>query len=218
MFANDEKPKSVRECMERLKKARDILVSDEYGYTDEEISFNPPATEEFIAQQEKSYGFKIPEDCKEFFMISNGAIILDNEIYGVDYIGMSDDFVPDEYLCFGGSFGTSERYTLSENGEFYICYDCEPESWEFKDFLFLLLEKCEVIIDEHDREVARQKRREAGITEEQERAALRAEFEAERKRYEATLDPETVKKQREERDDLIARVLKALEEDTNKHN
>ena len=161
MFANDEKSKSVRECMERLKKARDILVSDEYGYTDEEISFNPPATEEFIAQQEKSYGFKIPEDCKEFFMISNGATILDNEIYGVDYIGMSDDFVPDEYLCFGGSFGTSERYTLSENGEFYICYDCEPESWEFKDFLFLLLEKCEDLIDEHDREVARQKRREA---------------------------------------------------------
>ena len=97
---------------------------------------------------------------------------------------MSDDFVPDEYLCFGGSFGTSERYTLSENGEFYICYDCEPESWEFKDFLFLLLEKCEVIIDEHDREVARQKRREAGITEEQEYQEILERIKAAKKEIE----------------------------------
>lgn len=183
MYLNDEKPKSVRECMERLKKARDIIVN-EYGYRDDFIVLNPPASEEFIAQLEEGYGFKLPEDCREFFKISNGATIIHNEIYGVDYIGMSDDFVPDGYLCFGGRFNSSERFTFSEDGEFHICYDCEPESITFKELLIMCLEECEEIIYDHEEEVARQKRREAGITEEQEYQEILERIKAAKKEIE----------------------------------
>lgn len=152
MFLNNEKPKNVRECMERLKKAREIVVSDEYGYTEKDFEFNPPASEELIEKCENDYGFKLPEDCKEFFRISNGIRIFNTVIYGVDYIGMSDPFVPDDYLCFGRNESTSERLTFSKDGKFYLCYDFEPEPWDFEDFIFLLLEECEEIIIENQRE------------------------------------------------------------------
>lgn len=152
MFLNNEKPKNVRECMERLKKAREIVVSDEYGYTEKDFEFNSPASEELIEKCENDYGFKFPEDCKEFFKISNGCRIIHKEIYGVDYVGMKDPFVPDGCLCFGRCDGTSERLAFSKDGKFYVCYDFEPEPWDFEDFIFLLLEECEEIIIENQRE------------------------------------------------------------------
>ena len=216
MFANDEKPKNMYECMVRLKKGCEKLY-DECDYP--ESYFNPPATEEEIAEIERILKFPLPDDYKEFLRFSNGARIMDNDIYGTDDFGMSDDYIPNGYLAIGRNELSGKRIAISkEDGTVYLLWDLREKSWDFEFEILALLEECEDLIDEHDREVARQKRREAGITEEQERAALRAEFEAERKRYEATLGPETVKKQREERDDLIARVLKALEEDTNKHN
>ncbi|MBR1432061.1 SMI1/KNR4 family protein [Ruminococcus sp.] len=182
MFTPDEKPRSLQECFERLKKAREIVVSDEYGYTEKDFEFNPPASEELIEKCENDYGFKLPEDCKEFFRISNGIRIFNTVIYGVDYIGMSDPFVPDDYLCFGRNESTSERLTFSKDGKFYLCYDFEPEPWEFEDYLLLKLEKCEELIDEHNEEVETKKRREAGITEEQELEELYAQIMNERKR------------------------------------
>lgn len=172
MFLNNENPKNVRECVKRLKKGCELLITDEYGYTQKNGIFYPPASEELIKKCEKQLGFNLPEAYKEFVRVSNGAWILKIEINGVDYIGMSDPFVPDEYLCFGGSESTSERLAFSKDGKFYVFYDFEPEPWEFEDYLLLKLEKCEELIDEHNEEVETKKRREAGITEEQERAEL----------------------------------------------
>ena len=65
---------------------------------------------------------------------------------------MKDPFVPDGCLCFGRCDGTSERLAFSKDGKFYVCYDFEPEPWDFEDFIFLLLEECEEIIIENQRE------------------------------------------------------------------
>ena len=176
MFLNNKEPKTICECMERLKKACTLLVTDEYGYKEKDFIFNPPATEKLITKREKELGFSLPEDCKDFFRISNGIRIFRTEIYGVDCIGMNDSFVPDEYLCFGECDSTSERLSFSKDGKFYVCYDFEPEPWNFKDFLQLKLESLEEEIMEHDEEVESEKKIAEGISEEQERAELYAEI------------------------------------------
>lgn len=175
MFLNGEKPKTMRECAERLKKGCELLVTDEYGYTEKNGIFNPPATEEMIIECEKRLGFALPEAYKEFVRVSNGGWILRHEIYGLEYIGMSDRYVPEGYLSLSYTEMTSERLAFSESdGNLYMFWDLESELWEFEDYLLMRLEDCEEKITEHDEEVARKKRREAGITEEQEKYELLA--------------------------------------------
>lgn len=183
MFLNGEKPKTMRECAERLKKGCELLVTDEYGYTEKNGIFNPPATEEMIIECEKRLGFALPEAYKEFVRVSNGGWILKHEIYGTEYIGMSDKFVPEGYLSLSYTEMTSERLAFSKSdGKLYVFWDLEPEPWEFENYLMNMLENCEEQINEHDEEVARQKRREAGITEEQEYEEIRERIRAAKKK------------------------------------
>ena len=45
MFMKDEKPKSLQECLERLKRGCELLY-DECNYSEDYSHFNPPAAEE----------------------------------------------------------------------------------------------------------------------------------------------------------------------------
>ena len=82
MYLNGEKPKSIRECMEMLKNGCEKLYN-ECDYSIEFSHFNPPATDEQIAELERKLKFPLPKEYKEFLRFSNGARIMDNDIYGI---------------------------------------------------------------------------------------------------------------------------------------
>ena len=174
MFANDEKPKNMYECMVRLKKGCEKLY-DECDYP--ESHFNPPATEEEIAEIERILKFPLPDDYKEFLRFSNGARIMDNDIYGTDDFGMSDDYIPNGYLAIGRNELSGKRIAISkEDGTVYLLWDLREKSWDFEFEILALLEECKDLIDEHEREVEWKKRKKAGMTTEQINEELREQI------------------------------------------
>ena len=172
MFTPDEKPKSLQECFERLKKGCETL-SAECNYSEDYSSFNPPATEEQIKEFESALKYPLPEAYREFLKLSNGARIMGDDIFGLDMIGMNDQYVPDGYLAISREEMVSERMAVSlEDGQIYLFWDLKGDPWNIEKYFFNRLKECEELIDEHNEEVETKKRREAGITEEQERAEL----------------------------------------------
>ncbi len=178
MFMDDEKPKDLHECFERMKKACETL-ENEYGYS-KCAKFNPPLTEKEIQdleEYESRLGFKLPEAYREFLKFSNGAIIDELKIYELDMIGMPDDYVPDDFLTITSIEGVPERMAIStEDGNIYMFWEGEKEDCDFEDELMSLLEKCEDEVDNCIRKKEREERRKAGITEEQEMYELYAKL------------------------------------------
>ena len=178
MFMNDEKPRNLQECFERMKKACETL-ENEYGYS-KYAKFNPPLTEKQIQELEEyesRLGFKLPEAYREFLKFSNGAIIDELEIYELDMIGMPDDYVPDDFLTITSIESVPERMAIStEDGNIYMFWEGEKEDCDFEDELMSLLEKCEDEVDNCIRKKEREERRKAGITEEQEMYELYAKL------------------------------------------
>ncbi len=184
MFMNDEKPKNLQECLERLKKGCEMLY-DEYEYSDDYSHFNPPATEERIQAMEKRLGFALPQGYRHFLRFSDGAKIMGNSatIYGLNWIGASDHMVPTGYLTIGEVVGDGERIALSEtDGQIYSCYNGRISLLHFEDRMFELLNECEGLIEDIQDDMEREERRKAGITEEQELDEIYAQIMAERKR------------------------------------
>ena len=182
MFTPDEKPKSLQECFERLKKGCETL-SAECNYSEDYSSFNPPATEEQIKEFESELKYPLPEAYREFLKFSNGARIMEEDIFGLDMIGMNDHYVTDGYLAISREEMTSERMAISmEDGQIYLFWELKPSSWSFEHEIMNLLNDCEDKVDEHDREVERKKRREAGITPEQEYEMIRERIKAAKKK------------------------------------
>ena len=184
MFMNDEKPKNLQECFERIKKACETL-ENEYGYS-KYAKFNPPLTEKQIQELEEyenRLGFKLPEAYREFLKFSNGAVINGLEIYELDMIGMPDDYVPDGYLAISSTEMTSRRLAISdENGTLYLFWDLQPDTWDFEYEIMSLLEKCENEVYDCKYEKEREERRKAGITEEQEYEEIRERIKAAQKK------------------------------------
>ena len=184
MFINDEKPKNLQECFERLKKGCEMLY-DEYEYSEDYSHFNPPATEERIQAMEKRLGFALPQGYRQFLRFSDGAKIMGNSatIYGLNWIGASDHMVPTGYLTIGEVVGDGERIALSEtDGQIYSCYNGRISLFHFEDRMFELLNECEGLIEDIQDDMEREERRKAGITEEQELDEIYAQIMAERKR------------------------------------
>lgn len=184
MFMNDEKPKNLQECLERLKKGCEMLY-DEYEYSEDYSHFNPPATEERIQAMEKRLGFALPQGYRQFLRFSDGAKIMGNSatIYGLNWIGASDHMVPTGYLTIGEVVGDGERIALSEtDGQIYSCYNGRISLLHFEDRMFELLNECEGLIEDIQDDMEREERRKSGITEDQELAELYAQIMAERKR------------------------------------
>ena len=148
MFMNDEKPKDLHECFERMKKACETL-ENEYGYS-KYAKFNPPLTEKEIQELEEyesRLGFKLPEAYREFLKFSNGAIIDELKIYELDMIGMPDDYVPDDFLPITSIEGVPERMAISmEDGNIYMFWEGIKEDCDFEYQLMHLLKECELEI------------------------------------------------------------------------
>ena len=175
MIPNEE-TNSLKECFERLKKGCETL-SEECNYSDDYSKFNPPATEEQIKEYEREFKFPLPEAYREFLKFSNGARIMGEDIYGLNMIGLDGPFVPDGYLAISQLEATSKRMAISENdGEVYLFWDLKGDSWNIKEYFFDLLNQCEDKIDEYKREIEKEERRKAGITEEQEMFELYAKL------------------------------------------
>ena len=178
MFMNDEKPKNLHECFERMKKACETL-ENEYGYS-KYAKFNPPLTEKQIQELEEyenRLGFKLPEAYREFLKFSNGAIIDELKIYELGMIGMPDDYVPDDFLPITSIEGVPERMAISmEDGNIYMFWEGIKEDCDFEYEIMSLLEKCEDEVDNCIRKKEREERRKAGITEEQEMYELYAKL------------------------------------------
>ncbi len=184
MFMNDEKPKTLQECLERLKNGCEMLY-DEYEYPEDYSQFNPPAAEERIQAMEKRIGFALPQGYRKFLLFSNGAKIMGNSatIYGLDWIGASDPMVPAGYLTIGEVIGDGERIALSEaDGQIYSCYNGRISLWHFEDRMFELLSECEGLIEDIQDDMEREERRNAGISVEDENTELIAKIRAEAKR------------------------------------
>ena len=184
MFMNDEKPKNLQECFERIKKACETL-ENEYGYS-KYAKFNPPLTEKEIQdleEYESRLGFKLPEAYREFLKFSNGAIIDELKIYELGMIGMPDDYVPDDFLPITSIECVPERMAISmEDGNIYMFWEGIKEDCDFEYEMMSLLEKCENEVYDCKYEKEREERRKAGITEEQELDEIYAQIMAERKR------------------------------------
>ena len=152
MFMNDEKPRNLQECFERIKKACETL-ENEYGYS-KYAKFNPPLTEKQIQELEEyesRLGFKLPEAYREFLKFSNGAIIDELKIYELDMIGMPDDYVPDDFLPITSIECVPERMAISmEDGNIYMFWEGIKEDCDFEYEMMSLLEKCEECIIEHE--------------------------------------------------------------------
>ena len=184
MFMNDEKPKNLQECFERIKKACETL-ENEYRYS-KYAKFNPPLTEKEIQELEEyesRLGFKLPEAYREFLKFSNGAIIDELKIYELGMIGMPDDYVPDDFLPITSIECVPERMAISmEDGNIYMFWEGIKEDCDFEYEMMSLLEKCENEVYDCKYEKEREERRKAGITEEQELDEIYAQIMAERKR------------------------------------
>jgi len=173
MFTNDEKPKNLQECFERMKKACETL-ENEYGYS-KYAKFNPPATEEDIVKFESTLNFPLPHAYREFLKFSNGAVIDGLEIYALGMTKMPEDYVPDNFLPITSIEGVPERMAISmEDGKIYMFWEGIKEDCDFEYEIMSLLEKCEDEVNDCKYEKEREERRKAGITEEQENAALEA--------------------------------------------
>ena len=167
MYLNNKEHESIQECMEMLKNGCEKLYN-ECDYSKEFSHFNPPATDEQIAELERKLKFPLPKEYKEFLKFSNGARIMDNDIYGIHEFGMSDHHIPDGYLAIGRNELSGRRIAISEeDGLVYLLWDTRETPWDFEKELMKLLDECEELIDEHDREVEWEKRKKAGVTTEQ---------------------------------------------------
>lgn len=176
MFTPDEKPKSLQECFERLKKGCETL-SAECNYSEDYSSFNPPATEEKIKEFESALKYPLPEAYREFLKFSNGARIMGEDIFGLDMIGMNDQYVPDGYLAISREEMVSERMAVSlEDGQIYLFWDLKGDPWNIEKYFFNRLKECEELIDEHDTEVEWEKRKKEGVTAEQINEELREQI------------------------------------------
>ena len=167
---NFNTPKTLQECLERLKKGCEMLY-DEYEYPEDYSQFNPPATEEKIQAMEKRLGFALPQGYRQFLLFSNGAKIMGNSatIYGLDWIGATDPMVPAGYLTIGEVIGDGERIALSEaDGKIYSCYNGRISLWHFEDRMFEMLSGCEGLIEDIQDDMEREESRKAGFTAEQE--------------------------------------------------
>ena len=185
MFINDEKPKTLQECLERLKKGCEMLYDEYDEYPEDYSQFNPPADEGKIQDMEKRLGFALPKGYKQFLQFSDGAKIMGNSaiIYGLDWIGASDPMVPAGYLTIGEVIGDGERIALSEtDGKIYSCYNGRISLWHFENRMFELLNECEGLIEEIQDNIEREKRWKAGITEEQEYEEIRERIKAAKKK------------------------------------
>jgi len=157
MYLNNEKPKSIKECLERLKKGCEILKV-EYDYPDCG-RFNSPAAEKEIQKYERFLGFHFPDAYRQFLKFSNGAWILKNEIYGLNSIGRSDDYVPDDYFALSFTEMIPERLAISKtNGQICMFYELKPEPCKFENYLLMILTKCEeYIIEEQGKKAEKAK-------------------------------------------------------------
>ncbi len=177
MLMNDEKPKDLQECLERLKKACETL-ENEYGYS-KYAKFNPPATEEDIVKFESTLNFPLPHAYREFLKFSNGAVIDGLEIYALGMTRTPEDYVPDNFLPITSIEGVPERMAISmEDGKIYMFWEGIKEDCDFEYQLMQLLEKCEDEVYDCKYEKEREERRKAGITEEQEYEEIRERIKA----------------------------------------
>lgn len=182
MYLNNKEPESIQECMEMLKNGCEKLYN-ECDYSKEFSHFNPPATDEQITELERKLKYPLPKEYKEFLKFSNGARIMDNDIYGIHEFGMSDHHIPDGYLAIGRNELSGRRIAISEeDGLVYLLWDTRETPWDFEKELMELLDECEELIDEHDREIEKRNLRESGVSEEQEIMELEALIKAERER------------------------------------
>ena len=142
MIPNEE-TNSLQECFERLKKGCKTL-SEECNYSENYSKFNPPATEEQIKDFESELKYPLPEAYREFLKFSNGARIMGEDIYGLDMIGMNDQYVPKGYLAISREELTSRRIAISlEDGQTSVFWDLNEKPCDFERELMNLLKECE---------------------------------------------------------------------------
>ena len=183
MYLNNKEPESIQECIDRLKSGTEVL-KNEYEYKGTFAQFNPPAKEADIKEYEDRLGFSLPKYYREFLLISDGARIDHEHIFGLDDIGMNDDYVPEGYLAITSTELTTDRFAFSENdGTLYDFFDLNAITLDFKDYLFGLLTTCEEEIIE--RKKAKEK---------------------------AARTPEEIKREKEKTDALAAKLMKMYEE------
>lgn len=171
MLFNFKEPKTLQECLERLKSGYKRMVDEDLCHSDCSI-FYPGVTEEQLKKIENDYNITLCEEYKEFMKFSNGAKIMEGSanIYDIAMFGVSDPMVPDGYSTIGEIIGDGERIAISkEDGDIYSCYDGKVKYWSISNYMDQLLKDCEQEIYEHEKEL-----------------------------IQASKDPETLKREKEE--------------------
>ena len=169
-----KKPENVRECIERMRRANELLIND-YGYGTY-MTFGKPASVEEIAKYEERLGFQLPQDYRKFIQLTGTVSVNggDEQIFGFEDIGANDDYTPDGYLALSYTAGMSERLAMSEeDGEICLFWDLDPDPYTFMDFLSMKMEQTEEIVSEEYEREEKKKMRADGISEEDESAAVK---------------------------------------------
>ena len=174
MNNNNEGLTEIEKYVKKLREGCKTLV-EEFEYSEECAKVFPPATDEEIEELERSLKFPLPQAYREFLKFSNGAVIDGLEIYALGMTRMPEDYVPDNFLPITSIEGVPERMAISmEDGKIYMFWEGIKEDCDFEYEIMSLLEKCEDEVNDCKYEKEREERRKAGITEEQENAALEA--------------------------------------------
>jgi hypothetical protein len=102
------------------------------------FSFNPPATENDIADWETKNNTKIPEDYKNWLRFSNGSNIssASTEFYGINQIEVYNPPLIEDYMVIGSIVGDGEMICFSKStGKIFTDDHGDVKEYEFKGIL-----------------------------------------------------------------------------------
>ncbi len=117
-------------------------LETEYG--NDAFCFNPPASENDIAEWENNHKITIPKSYKEWLEFSNGSHIINNtaQFFGINNLKIYNDCIPDDYVVIGELIGDGEVLCFSKTTQKIIRYNHGKtiEYKHFKEILNLILD------------------------------------------------------------------------------
>lgn len=125
---------------EEIEELIELCQKLEPGYGGRAFSFNPPASEEEIADWERKNGISIPESYKDWLRFSNGSMICWDCFYSLErlIVGIKiEGNINNDLVIIGNVIGDGEFICFSRTTE-RIYWEDHGEITDFEDFKSVL--------------------------------------------------------------------------------
>lgn len=129
---------------DEIKEIVDLCneLAEEYG--DNSSNFSPAVSDNEIIRWENENKITIPESYKNWLRFSNGSQIINGtaSFFGIDMIGLYNEYLPNDYVAIGELIGDGEFLCFSKTTQKFIRYNHGKsiEYQSFKDILNLILQ------------------------------------------------------------------------------